>query len=345
MRSEALNTDVVIEQAGAQFHLTRNEAGEPLVKDLELARWLGFSDLHKVRNLIERWAAELGEVSATVAETTKQGGRPGKAYLLTEQQALFIAAKSETPRATEILRQIIEVFVAVRRGEVAEHKTPAALPAGWSMRKLADIMDKVEQLREAMDEFPVGTLSSATEVARLAGICRTTFYRALRSYPELRNNKRGGAWLVHRTLLDLERRGVITLPDRTHLTGPEMALAIAHRDTEALTDEELEEVGSESVWQVCACHRLDVRDKGILSTILTYRGRVGTAAIMRALGVAHEEPVARRMGALKAAGYLSVKDNGLGRTKVYTVEQRALLGHTPHCTVTAVATSNRTLTT
>jgi hypothetical protein len=26
-------------------------------------------------------------------------------------------------------------------------------------------------------------------------------------------------------------------------------------------------------------------------------------------------------------------DNGPGRTKVYTVEQRTLLGHTEHCTV------------
>lgn len=221
------------------------------------------------------------------------------------------------------------------RGEqgVAEHTRPAALPPGWSMRKLADIMDKVEQLREALDDYPVATVSSAEEVARLAGICRTTFFKALRAYPELRSNKRGGAWLVHRTLLDLERRGIITLPDRSHLTGTEMELAIVHRDTDALTEEELEEVGSESVWQVCECHRIDAIDKAILSAIMTYKGKAGVVAIARALGFRAEGNMQARLRALKAAGYLSVMDNGPGRTKVYTVEQRTLLGHTEHCTV------------
>lgn len=139
MSAEQLNNNVVIEKAGEKFHMTRNEVGEPLVKDLELARWLGFENQYKIRDLVQRHAHNLGEVvsmvektssrdvlrhgaakpgevSATVAETSKQGGRPGKTYYLTEQQALFIAAKSETSRATEVLKQIIEVFVAVRRG-------------------------------------------------------------------------------------------------------------------------------------------------------------------------------------------------------------------------------------
>lgn len=334
MSSEVLNKDVVIEQAGAQYHLTRGEDGAPLVKDLELARWLGFERSRKIRELINRWSAELGHVSPYrgAKPSGPEGGRPEEGYLLTEQQALFIAAKSETPRATEILKQIIAVFVAVRQG-VAEHKTPAALPPGWSMRKLADIMDKVEQLREALDDYPVATVSSAEEVARLAGICRTTFFKALRAYPELRSNKRGGAWLVHRTLLDLERRGIITLPDRSHITGTEMELAIVHRDTESLTEEELEEVGSESVWQVCECHRIDAIDKAILSAIMTYKGKAGVMAITRALGFRAERNMQERLRALRAAGYLSVMDNGPGRTKVYTVEQRTLLGHTEHCTV------------
>lgn len=34
MGAEVLNKDVVIEQAGAQYHLTRGEDGAPLVKDL-----------------------------------------------------------------------------------------------------------------------------------------------------------------------------------------------------------------------------------------------------------------------------------------------------------------------
>lgn len=115
--------DVVVEEAGLQFHLMRSASGEPLVRDLELARWLGFDRDRNIRKLIDRWEPELGEVCSTVEQTSTsstQGGRPGREYLLTEHQALFIAAKSETPRATEVLKRIITVFMAVRRGRLKE---------------------------------------------------------------------------------------------------------------------------------------------------------------------------------------------------------------------------------
>lgn len=113
-------------------------AGEPRVLDLDLATHLGFTDRHKIRVLVQRHWTDLhrfGVVSATVAETSALGGRPGKAYLLNRKQALYICAKSETPRAAEVTIQMVEVFDRYLEGKtvhVEEHwrrpPRPKALP-------------------------------------------------------------------------------------------------------------------------------------------------------------------------------------------------------------------------
>lgn len=116
--------------------------GEPRVFDLHLAACLGMSDPHKIRRTIERNRPELemhggvsvsdtktlAAVSAPRAETSSKGGRPGRAYYLNEGQALVLCALSQTPKAAEIRKQIIDVFVAWRQGRTvpvkAHHRTP-----------------------------------------------------------------------------------------------------------------------------------------------------------------------------------------------------------------------------
>lgn len=90
--------------------------GVPRAKDLDVARWLGFERPRNIRKLIERQASSLGEVCSMVEQTSEVGGRPGKTYYLTEEQALFIASKSDTPTATSVLKTMISVFVAAWRG-------------------------------------------------------------------------------------------------------------------------------------------------------------------------------------------------------------------------------------
>lgn len=112
------------------FHLSDIQIldTEPRIFDLRLGVGLGFADVHKIRDLIKRNIAELrqhGEVSATVAEiktpsetNAKGAGRPSTAYYLNEAQALLIAMFSRTERAAEVRRQLIEVFMAWRRGQL-----------------------------------------------------------------------------------------------------------------------------------------------------------------------------------------------------------------------------------
>ncbi|PCI32356.1 MAG: hypothetical protein COB54_07610 [Alphaproteobacteria bacterium] len=92
--------------------------------DLTLAEALGFDRPRDIRKLITRWdetLSEFGEVCSTVARTAgSKGGRPAKAYFLTEEQAVFIATKSETANATQLTIQLVKVFTAWRNGTLEE---------------------------------------------------------------------------------------------------------------------------------------------------------------------------------------------------------------------------------
>lgn len=99
--------------------------GEPHVFDLHLAANLGMASIYEIRRTIAKNRNELemyGELSGQRTKST--GGRPGKAYYLNEGQALVICALSKTPRAAEVRKLIIDVFMAWRRGKtvhVQEH--------------------------------------------------------------------------------------------------------------------------------------------------------------------------------------------------------------------------------
>ncbi len=119
---------------------------EPRILDLRLAEVLGFERPRVIRELIARHENALSrfaEVCRTVRQTPEmngseaKGGRPAKAYWLTKKQAIYIASKSETDNATDILIHVIEVFDAVTQGKpvkVRAHRRaqpkPASIKAG-----------------------------------------------------------------------------------------------------------------------------------------------------------------------------------------------------------------------
>lgn len=106
---------------------------EPRVPDLLLAQRLGFDRPRKARDLIERNRVEIETYGplASIGATTHGGTRPtaGREFFLNEGQALLICALSRTPKAAEVRRALIEVFMAWRRGQLeapAPTKTIAA---------------------------------------------------------------------------------------------------------------------------------------------------------------------------------------------------------------------------
>lgn len=101
---------------GKEFPVYRDSNGAEVMRDLDIAAALGLADLHKIRSLIKKHMPELGEVSAHQAETPATGGRPAISYYLTEEQALYIAAKCRTKAATAQLKRLIAVYMEARKG-------------------------------------------------------------------------------------------------------------------------------------------------------------------------------------------------------------------------------------
>lgn len=92
------------------------------VRDVGLAVWLDFSRPRDIRKLIAR-LVETGQLSgvrmrATVARIEIRPGvtrsATGDDYWLTREQALFVAARSETPKACAVLQTIVRAFVMLQ---------------------------------------------------------------------------------------------------------------------------------------------------------------------------------------------------------------------------------------
>lgn len=105
---------------------------EPRIRDLALARRLGFGRARDIRRVIERCRetlANLGEVRAQMAKPSRKGGRATEVFWLTEKQALFVIARSDTPTAAAVTAEMVEVFHLARRGQSLE-RPQLARPAG-----------------------------------------------------------------------------------------------------------------------------------------------------------------------------------------------------------------------
>lgn len=106
--------------------LTRDDLsvieGDARVSDRRLAEALGFSRHNDVHRLIKsRWdeLADFGEVFCFTAKNpSTKGGRPTQTYYLNEHQAVALCMWADTAKAREARMQIVEVFVAWRRGDL-----------------------------------------------------------------------------------------------------------------------------------------------------------------------------------------------------------------------------------
>lgn len=103
---------------------------EPRVRDLTIAERLGMAAPYDIRRTIEANRAELegygdlaslpsGGFGAAPRNPGTKGGRPGREYYLNEGQALVLCALSRTPKAAEVRKALIDVFMAFRTGKIA----------------------------------------------------------------------------------------------------------------------------------------------------------------------------------------------------------------------------------
>lgn len=93
---------------------------EPRVLDIDLARWLGMERVTNIRATIKANVPELwqhGGLHFARANPGARGGRPSKAYYLNEGQSLVLCALSRTPKAAQVRKALIDVFLDYRAGK------------------------------------------------------------------------------------------------------------------------------------------------------------------------------------------------------------------------------------
>lgn len=109
---------------GAGEIVLQGEGGEARIRDLDLARVLGFKDPGDIREIIRRHIKAGNFNPFTVHRTAREtGGRPGTEYWLTEEEALFVTTHSETPKAVAMTKEVIRVFTLARRGKLPGQPT------------------------------------------------------------------------------------------------------------------------------------------------------------------------------------------------------------------------------
>ena len=94
--------------------------GEPTVRDTELAEKLGYERPRAVRQLIKRMVdnGSFGCATPCGAYEKIANGNQVEVFYLNQKQALKVISKSETKIADAIMDEVIDVFLAYRKGQL-----------------------------------------------------------------------------------------------------------------------------------------------------------------------------------------------------------------------------------
>ncbi|NKX75002.1 hypothetical protein HGG73_12635 [Rhodobacteraceae bacterium R_SAG3] len=101
--------------------------GEPRMRDVDIAKALGFERPQSVRQLISRCADHLtafGEMVCCKLQQTSQRGRPGGEYWLNEHQTFYLCTQTDKQSTIEATQQIINVFVEWQHDRFGGHSKP-----------------------------------------------------------------------------------------------------------------------------------------------------------------------------------------------------------------------------
>lgn len=164
---------------------------EPHIEDEELARRLCYAEPRMIRKIIKRYekSGDLAgiNVRSTVTRTSMPHGGTREVevqvYLLNEEQACFIAAKSETPAANALLREMIHVFVLARHGMLPQQglsetrvielvQTTMAQALTAISQQMAVLIEAVSRGTTGPVPCPVGQIVAKEIRDRLNGIAK-----------------------------------------------------------------------------------------------------------------------------------------------------------------------------
>lgn len=135
---------------------------EPRVLDVVLGEGLGFSRPRAIRQIVERNTLELQGYGSLATRCGKSRGQHFTEYYLNEPQALLICMFSNTARAAEVRKMLIDVFMEYRRSrtlvkvQAHERRTSTRLDKALT---LARSIDRLEALAARLNAPAHGTTS------------------------------------------------------------------------------------------------------------------------------------------------------------------------------------------
>lgn len=204
-----------------------SDGPEPRIRDVDLGERLKLKDPRKIRQLIKSLAtAGIINPFAVMHAAGITGGRRATEFWLTEDEALFVAMRSDAEGAILLQREMVRVFMLARRGllpqqtpellqfsaQVAEiSKTLAQFVATMSAMVAANTQ-RIEALEaRTMPDMGVnGRISAAEEKRiRLAFQQIATLNAGPRVDGDKEQNKR---WARARLIADHKTRRAIRLP-------------------------------------------------------------------------------------------------------------------------------------
>ncbi len=192
------------------WSLTVGEDREPRVRDIDIGERLGFARPRDFRKLVERMVRDgiLNDfdVRATVARQDSATGWGGhrKAvveYHLSEVAARLAAARSDTAKAIEVTRSMVEAFVSARRDMAPQHLPALPLDVAHGPR-----VGETEERANLENACRLAALTLKVSIHRIHGAVRRQYgvpsVYALALY----------AWPFARTFLGSLADGSILLP-------------------------------------------------------------------------------------------------------------------------------------
>ena len=165
------------------------EVEEPRILDVVLSDRLGFAHIDNLRKLILRNAAELrryGGLSRQVvrkAESETATGRPEVGHLLNEAQALLVCLFSRTERAADVREEVINAYLAWRRGvlppvPLVDQQLAIAGQVGLSERQVSAAWGRAAVLDRmwALENDGRTTSEAVMQAAKEAGVAASTVW-------------------------------------------------------------------------------------------------------------------------------------------------------------------------
>lgn len=125
--------------------------GEPRVQDTVIAKALGYKKARDIRPLIVSNIEALSQLGNIAPSERRVAKTTATVYHLNEEQALYITAKSNTPKAADITVAMVKVFAAWRNGHL-EPQRPNLEGALLSALAGEVVRMVLPALQEALDQ-------------------------------------------------------------------------------------------------------------------------------------------------------------------------------------------------